>query len=183
MYQYNLTKSSKTLAAVLREHNPDKHFQFEDYNAAVKDKNLTPGLEVLFLGHLGTNFGGATGFNNSHPILCQMDCEATKSTNQRQFFQWVLFFPHMNTVMTCHNCIGSGKTKHAWVLGPDILGFFKDNNSGRIDRHMGKIFSPHKADNTTDVKLNSAVFLTAKSRNSIDTGQQRCETFVRYNHN
>jgi hypothetical protein len=71
----------------------------------------------------------------------------------------------MNTVMTCHDCIDSGKTKHAWVSGTEILDFFKANNFSRIDWLMGKIFFPNKADNTTDVKLNSAVFLTAKSRN------------------
>jgi hypothetical protein len=142
IFQYDLTKSSKTLAAFLKEHNADKHFQFEDYNAAVADRNLTPGLEALFLGHSGPNFGGATCFNNSQQIRCQMDCEAPKSTNQRQTFQWALFFPHMNTVMTCHERIGSGKTKHAWVLGSDILDFFKDNNSGRIDQRMGKIYFP-----------------------------------------
>jgi hypothetical protein len=142
MFQYNLTKSGKTLAAVLKEHYADKHFQFEDYNAAVADRNLTPGLEALFLGHSGPNFGGATCFNNSHQIRCQMDCEAPKSTNQCQTFQWALFFPHMNTVMTCHERIDSGKTKHAWVLGSDILDFFKDNNSGRIDQRMGKIYFP-----------------------------------------
>jgi hypothetical protein len=83
MFQYNLTKSGKTLAAVLKEHNADKYFHFDDYNAAVADKNLAPGLEALFLGHSGPNLGSATGFNNSHPILCQMDCKAPKSTNQR----------------------------------------------------------------------------------------------------
>jgi hypothetical protein len=60
----------------------------------------------------------------------------------------------------CHDCNNSGKTKHAWVLGTDILDFFKDNNQS-----MGEIFFQNKADNTTDVKLNSATFLTAKSRN------------------
>jgi hypothetical protein len=117
MFQYNLTTSGKTLAAILKENNADKHFQFEDYNAAVADKNLTPDLETLFKGYLGPNFGGAIGFNNSHPILCQLDCKAPKSTNQRRTIQWALFFPHMNTVLTCHDCIDSGRTKHAWVLG------------------------------------------------------------------
>jgi hypothetical protein len=144
MFQYNLTKSGKTLEAILKENNANKHFQSEDYNAAVVDKDLTPGLEALFLGHLGPNFGVANGFNNSHPILCQIDCEAPKSTIQRRTYQWALFFPHTNIVMTCHDYIDSGKTKHAWVLGTGILDFFKDNNQSRIDRRMGKIFSRTK---------------------------------------
>jgi hypothetical protein len=68
----------------------------------------------------------------------------------------------MNTVMTCHGCIDGGRT---WVLGIEILDFFKDNNQSRIDWRMGKKNFPHEADNSTDVKLNSAVFLTAKPRN------------------
>jgi hypothetical protein len=103
MFHYNPTKSGKTLAAILKENNADNHFRFKDYNAAVADKNLTPGLEALFLGHSGPNFGG-NGFNNSHLILCQIDCEAPKTTNQRGTYQWAPFFPHMNTAMTCHNC-------------------------------------------------------------------------------
>jgi hypothetical protein len=71
----------------------------------------------------------------------------------------------MNIIMTCHNCTDSGKTKHAWVLGTKILDFFKDNNQSRIDRRLGKLFSPNKADNATDIKLNSVVLLTDKSRN------------------
>jgi hypothetical protein len=43
-FQYNLTTSGKTLAAILKENNANKHFQFEDYNAAVIDKNLIPVL-------------------------------------------------------------------------------------------------------------------------------------------
>jgi hypothetical protein len=49
MSQYNLTKSGKTLAAILKEHNADKYFQFKDYIVAVADNNLIPGLETLFL--------------------------------------------------------------------------------------------------------------------------------------
>jgi hypothetical protein len=155
----------KTLAAILKENNAGNHLQFKDYNAAVADKNLTTGLEALFLGHSGPNFGDANGFNNSHLILCQINCEAPKATSQRRTYQWALFFPHMNTVMTCHNCSDGGLTKHAWVLGTKLLDFFKVSNQSRIDQRLGKILFPHKADNSTDVKLNSAVFLTAKSRN------------------
>jgi hypothetical protein len=94
-----------------------------------------------------------------------MDCEAPKSTNQRRTYLWALFFPHMNAVLTCHDCKDNGRTKHAWVLGTNMLDFFTGKNSGRIDRRMGKIFLPNSSDNSTDVKLNSAVFLSAKSRN------------------
>jgi hypothetical protein len=169
MIQYNPTQLGKTLAAILNENNTGKHFRFEDYNTAVADKNLNPGLEALFLGYSGPNFGDTdgdtNGFNNSHLILCQIDCEAPKTTKQRRTYQWALFFPHMNTVMTCHDCNNGGRTKHAWVLGTELLDFFKDSNQSRIDWCLGKILFPHKADNATYVKLNSAVFLTARSKN------------------
>jgi hypothetical protein len=71
----------------------------------------------------------------------------------------------MNTVMTCHNTSDKGNTKHAWVLGNELIEFFKADNHGRIDRRFGKIVFSHKSDNATDVRLNSAVFITAKSRN------------------
>jgi hypothetical protein len=102
MFKYNLTKSNKTLVAILKEHNADKHIQFEDYNSAFADKNLTPGVSALFQGHSGLNFGGETGFANSHPILCQMESEAPKVTNQRRTYQWKVFLPHMRIIMTCH---------------------------------------------------------------------------------
>jgi hypothetical protein len=167
MFQDNHTGSGSTLTAILKENDANKYFWFEDYNTAVANKNLTPGLNALFLGHSGPNFGKSDDytetFNGSHLILCQIDCEAPKTTNQRRTSQWALFFPHMNTVMTCQDCIDNGKTKHAWVLGTELLDFFKVNNQSRIDRRFGKILFPHKADNTTDVKINSAVFITAKS--------------------
>jgi hypothetical protein len=97
MFKYKPTESERTLSATLKESNADKHFIFEDYNAAVADKNLTPGLNALFLGHSGPNFGETDGnadtFNNSHIILCQIDCEAPKATNQNRTYQWALFFP------------------------------------------------------------------------------------------
>jgi hypothetical protein len=165
MFKYDLTKSNKTLAAVLKEHNANKHIQFEDYASAVADRNLTPGISALFLGYSGPNFGGETGFTNSHPILCQMESEAPKVTNQRRTYHWQLFLPHMNTIITCHDYEDSGKTKHARVLGTAILDFFKEGNHGRIDQRMEKLIFPYKADNATDLKLISAVFITGKSKN------------------
>jgi hypothetical protein len=96
MFQYNPTKLGKTLAAILKENNAGKYFQFEDYNTAVANRNLTPGLEALFLGYSGPNFGDTdgdtNGFNNSHLILCQIGCEAPKTTNVRRTYQWAFFF-------------------------------------------------------------------------------------------
>jgi hypothetical protein len=119
MFQHNHTGSGSTLAAILKENNADKHFQFEDYNTAVANKNLTPGLNALFLGHSGPNFGksdeNTNTFKNNHLILCQIDSEAPKTTNLRQTYQWALFFPHMNTLMTCQDCIDNGK--------PNTLGY------------------------------------------------------------
>jgi hypothetical protein len=169
MFHDNHTASGSTLTAILKENDANKYFRFEDYNTAVANKNLTPGLNALFLGHSGPNFGksdeNTETFNGSHLILCHIGCEAPKTTNQHRTSRLALFFPHMNTVMTCHDCIGNGKTKHAWVLGTELLDFFKVKNQSRIDLRFGKILFPYKADNATDVKLNSAVFITAKSRN------------------
>jgi hypothetical protein len=59
------------------------------------------------------------------------------------------------------------KHQHAWVLGNELIEFFKADNHGRIERRFGKIVFPHKSDNATDVRLNSAVFIKAKSKNLI----------------
>jgi hypothetical protein len=84
MFKYNPTESGKTLAAILKENNADRHLRHKDYNTAVANKNLTPGLEALFRGYSGPNFGDTDGdtkgFNNSHLILCQIDCKAPKTT-------------------------------------------------------------------------------------------------------
>jgi hypothetical protein len=169
MFHDNHTASGSTLTAILKENDDDKYFRFEDYNTAVANKNLTPGLNALFLGHSGPNFGKSDEdtemFNGSHLILCQINCEAPKTTNQHRTSQWALFSPKMNTVMTCHDCMDNGKTKHAWVLRTELIDFFNSGNQSRIDRRLGKILFPHKADNATDVKHNSADFLMAKSRN------------------
>jgi hypothetical protein len=60
-------------------------------------------------------------------------------------------------IMACHDYIDSGKTKHTWVFGTEVIDFFKNGNQSRIDRRLEIILFPHKADNATDVKLNSAV--------------------------
>jgi hypothetical protein len=77
MFQHNPTRSGSTLAAILKENNADKHFQSEEYNTAVVNRNLTPGLNAFFLGHSGPNFGktdeNTDTFNNNHLILCQID--------------------------------------------------------------------------------------------------------------
>jgi hypothetical protein len=165
MFKNDHTALGSTLTAILKENDADKYLRFEDYNTAVANKNLSPGLNALFLGHLGPNFGkndtNTETFNGSHIILCQIDCEAYKTAHHKRTSQWALFPPHMNTVMTCHNYSDKGNTKHAWVLGTELIEFFEANNHSRIDRRFGKILFPHKADNATDVKLSSAVFITA----------------------
>jgi hypothetical protein len=169
MFKNDHTASGSTLTAILKENDADKYLRFEDYGTAVANKNLTHGLNALFLGHSGPNFGkndtNTETFNGSHIILCQIDCEAPKTAHQKRTSQWALFFPHMNTVMTCHNYSDKGNTKHAWVLGTELIEFFKANNHSRIDWRFGKILFPHKANNATDVRLSSAVFIKAKSRN------------------
>jgi hypothetical protein len=169
MFKNDHTASGSTLAAILKENDADKYLRFEDYGTAVANKNLTHGLNALFLGHLGPNFRkndtNTEMFNGSHIILCQIDCKAHKTAHHKRTSQWALFSPHMNTVMTCHNTTNKGNTKHAWVLGTELIEFFKNNNHSRIDRRFGKILFPHKSDNATDIRLSSAVFITAKSRN------------------
>jgi hypothetical protein len=80
-------KSGKTLAAFLKEHNADKNFQFEDYNAAVADRNLTSGLAALFQGNSGPNFRGATGFK----------VQLVSTTVTQSFPKWTTKHPNQQT--------------------------------------------------------------------------------------
>jgi hypothetical protein len=157
MFKTDNITSGSTLTAILKE------------NTAVVNKGLTRGLSALFLGHLGSNLGKTDTttetFKGSHIILCQLNCEANKTANHKRTSQWALFSPHMNTVMTCHDTSDKGINKHAWVLGNELIEFFKSDNQARIDRRFGKIVFPHKSDNATDVRLNHSVFITAKSKN------------------
>jgi hypothetical protein len=98
MLNNNHTASGSTLTAILMENDADKYLRFEDYSTAVANKNLTPGLNALFLGHSGPNFGkndtNAETFNGSHIILCQIDCEAPKTAHETDFPVGSVFPPH-----------------------------------------------------------------------------------------
>jgi len=165
MFKTNFTSSDKTIDSLFKEHQVNSHFSFTDYATACADKNLDPGYNTLFRGHSGPNFGGDKGFSNTYPILCQMEIEAPKAVNQKRTYQWTLFFPHMNTIVTCHDFPTKTKVlQHAWVLGRETIDYLKETNNARSDRRLAKLIFPHKSDNATDLKLISAVFLTANSK-------------------
>jgi hypothetical protein len=56
MFKNDHTASVSTLTAILMENDFNKYLWFEDYGTPVANKNLTPGLYALFLGHLRPNF-------------------------------------------------------------------------------------------------------------------------------
>jgi hypothetical protein len=129
IFHNNHIALGSTLTAILKKNDANKYFRFEDYNTAVANKNLTSGLNALFPGHSGPNFGksdeNTETFNGSHLILCQIDCEAPKTTNQHPTSQWALFFApneHRNDMPRLH---GQWKNQNAWVLGTKLIYFFQ----------------------------------------------------------
>jgi hypothetical protein len=117
MFAMDHTVSPNTTNLIFREHNADKHFQFCDYATAAANRNLTAGIAGLFTGLSGSNFYGQHGFTTDTPILCQMEMTAPDRGTHKKSYQWILFYPCMNLVSTCHNY----STKHAWTLGKETI--------------------------------------------------------------
>jgi hypothetical protein len=139
----------------------NEHFQFRDYATAAANRNLKAGIAGLFTDLSGSNFSGQHGFTTDSPILCQMEMAATDRGTHKKSYQWILFYPRMNLVSTCHNY----STKHAWTLGKETIAALAENNDSFINTRLGKLTFPHKQDNVKSLKFVSAVFIGHNNSN------------------
>jgi hypothetical protein len=161
MFATDHTVSSNTINSIFRKHNAVEYFQFRDYATADANRNLTAGIAGLFTGLSGCNFSGQHGFTTDSPILCQMEMAAPDRATHKKSYQWILFYPCMNLVSTCHNY----NIKHAWTLGKETIAALAENDESFINTRLGKLAFPHKQDNVKSLKFFSAVVIGHNNSN------------------
>jgi hypothetical protein len=161
MFAMDHTVSPNTINSIFRKHNADKHFQFCDYTTAAANKNLAAGITGLFTGLSGSNFSGQHGFTTDSPILCQMEMAAPDLGTHKKSYQWILFYPRMNMVSTCHDY----SHKHAWTLGKETIAGLAENKQSFINTRLGKLAFPQKQDNVKSLKFVKAVFVGHNNSN------------------
>lgn len=162
MFAKDLTMSPNTIESIFKQHNITDYFQFKDYSTEVANANLDKGIYSLFAGHSGNNFGGDEGFSSNAPILCQMEMNGPATATNDKSYQWTVFFPHMNAIVTCNNTL-----KHAWVLGRNVIEALHTRDDSKLNRCLGKLIFPHKSDNVQALTLVSAVFIAPKKDNFV----------------
>jgi hypothetical protein len=90
-----------------------------------------------------------------------MEMAALDQANHKKSYQWILFYPRMNLVSTCHNY----NAKHAWTLGKETIAALAEKGDSFINTRLGKLAFPHKQDNVRSLKFVSAVFVAPRSSN------------------
>ena len=162
MFAIDYTVRSNTINSIFKNNKAEQHFQFSDYATMVANRNLPSGLTPLFTGASGGNFSGPSGFTTDTPILCQMEMAAPdRSLSYKKSYQWILFFPRMNLIATCHDY----NDKHVWTLGKETIAALSEENESFINTRLGKLAFPHKQDNVKSCKFISAVFVAPKNSN------------------
>jgi hypothetical protein len=162
MFAKDLTMSPNTIESIFKQHNVTNYLQFKDYSTEVANANLCKGIYNLFAGHSGNNFGGDDGFSSNAPILCQMEMSGPANATNNKSYQWTVFFPHMNAIVTCNNTL-----KHAWILGRNVIEALHTRDDSKLNRCLGKLIFPHKSDNVQALTLVSAVFIAPKKDNFV----------------
>jgi hypothetical protein len=90
-----------------------------------------------------------------------MEMAAPDRANHKKSYQWILFYPRMDLVSTCHNY----NAKRAWNLGKETIAALAEKGDSFINTRLGKLAFPHKQDNIRSLKFVSAVFVAPRSSN------------------
>jgi glycerol-3-phosphate cytidylyltransferase-like family protein len=90
-----------------------------------------------------------------------MEMAAPDRGTHKKSYQWILFYPRMNLVSTCHNY----SPKHAWTLGKETIAAVAENDQSFINTRLEKLAFPHKQDNVKSLKFVSAVFIEHNDSN------------------
>ena len=160
MFNKDYTIKTPSIHSVLEMNNMGKHFQFQNYKSTVAANGKTQGIFPLLLGASGENFTGEKQLPTEHPILCQVTMKAKQREEEQVKAQWMLFFPTMNTIVTCGNV-----RKQVWVIGEETLKAINDKDSDTATRRVGKMIFPKYDDRVKDIQLVSAVFLAPLNAN------------------
>jgi hypothetical protein len=163
MFKTDYTVNPNTIASIFEKNNAQEHLQYTDYHIAATNRGLTPGIAGMFTGYSGNGFSGENGFTTDAPFLCQMERAAEARDPHKKSYQWMLYFPCMNTVASCHNF----NEKHAWSLGQDTIQALHEDNSAKIDTRLGKLAFAAKSDNCKSLKFISAVLVAPLNSNFI----------------
>lgn len=163
VFTTDYTRRGNSIDSVFRQHAADDQFQYRDYSTEALERNLPLGIGALFKGKSGGNFTGTNGFTTDTPLLCQMQINAphNDANKDKVTYQWMLFFPLMNMVLTCHN----HNDQHTWCMGKKTIDALVAEEHSTIDRLIGKLAFPRKQDNAKSLKFVSAVFIAPKGDN------------------
>ena len=91
-----------------------------------------------------------------------MEMSGPANATNNKSYQWTVFFPHMNAIVTCNNTL-----KHAWILGRNVIEALHTRDDSKLNRCLGKLIFPHKSDNVQALTLVSAVFIAPKKDNFV----------------
>ncbi|MGK3748286.1 MAG: hypothetical protein ACI8RD_000577 [Bacillariaceae sp.] len=89
------------------------------------------------------------------------------SGTHKKMYKWTLFFAHMNTLITCHDLIANRNTiaKHVLVPGKNVINALQETDGAKLDKCLGKLVFPRKADNVQSLNFVRAVFSAATNSN------------------
>jgi hypothetical protein len=160
MFNKDYTIKTTPIHSVLEMNKMGEHFQFRNYKTSVAANGKTQGIFQLLLGASGDNFTGENPLPTEHPILCQVTMKAKQKEEEKVNAQWMLFFPTMNTIVTCGN-----EQKQVWAIGKDTHKAIKAKDWDTSTRRVGKMIFPKCDDRVKDIQLLSAVFIAPLNAN------------------
>jgi hypothetical protein len=160
MFNKDYTIKTTPIHSVLEMNKMGEHFQFKNYKTSVAANGKTQGIFQLLLGASGDNFTGENPLPTEHPILCQVTMKAKQKEEEKVNAQWMLFFPTMNTIVTCGN-----EQKQVWAIGKDTHKAIKAKDWDTSTRRVGKMIFPKCDDRVKDIQLLSAVFIAPLNAN------------------
>jgi len=164
VFQADHTKSDTTIATIFDRHNAAAQFAYKDYATAVIENGLTPGIANCFKGQNAGNFAGEGCFTTTTPLLCQMQIKGNQVQRMGPEYQWLVYIPHMNVVVSCNdyrppNAYALKKQQHVWILGKNTIKALTENSKSSIDKLLGKLAFPAKNDNAKELEFVSAVWI------------------------
>jgi hypothetical protein len=165
VFQPDYTKQDKPISVIFKRNNAAERFAYKDYDTAVIEHGLSPGIADCFKGQNGGNFAGEGCFTTTAPLLCQMEIKGNQVQSIKgKVYQWLIYIPHMNVVVSCNNHKPPGftvltKQKNVWILGKKTIKALTEEDKSSIDKLLGKLAFPAKDDNAKNLRLHSAVWI------------------------
>jgi hypothetical protein len=90
-----------------------------------------------------------------------MEMAAADRDTCKKSYEWILFYPRMNLVSTCHNY----NANHVLTLGKETIVASAEKDNSFISTCLAKLAFQHKQDNVRSLKFVSAVFVAPRNIN------------------